>query len=120
VFKRVTIREDHISRAKLAQMTNSFNTKIKSIKTALVIDVKLTEKERDLISDGYKNAVENRRLTLRAIKSLEENIEFKYYENRIQMTKDFPTQVKENIQNNCNEIVGLLDEYMIPAGFGVF
>ena len=70
----------------------------------------LTVEERNLLSVAYKNVIGARRAAWRIISSLEGKPE---NSNR-EIIKNYKAKIEKELNDICEEILKLLDEYLIP------
>merc|ERR1712066_1165554 len=78
----------------------------------------LTVEERNLLSVAYKNAVGSRRAAWRIITSVEQKEKTKGNESQAQLAKEYCGTVEKELQNICDQILGLLDKNLIPKSTG--
>jgi len=111
-------RENSVYKAKLAEQAERFDEMVEFMKSVASLDVELTVEERNLISVAYKNVIGARRASWRIISSIESKEESKG-DARLEMTKQYRTQVEKELKDICHDILTLLDKHLIPsAGTG--
>lgn len=77
---------------------NSFVTEmVESMKKVASLDVELTVEERNLLSVAYKNVIGARRASWRIISSIEQKEENKGAEDKLDMIRQYRSQVVCNI-----------------------
>jgi len=74
--------------------------------------VELSNEERNLLSVAYKNVVGARRSSWRVISSIEQKTEGS--EKKQQMAKEYREKVENELREICNDVLGLLDNFLIP------
>merc|ERR1719394_1934458 len=72
----------------------------------------LTNEERNLLSVAYKNVVGARRSSWRVISSIEQKTEGS--EKKQQLAKEYREKVENELRDICNDVLGLLDQFLIP------
>merc|ERR1712141_927405 len=72
----------------------------------------LSNEERNLLSVAYKNVVGARRSSWRVISSIEQKTESS--ERKQQMAKEYREKVESELREICNDVLGLLDKFLIP------
>merc|ERR1719402_624386 len=85
------------------------------MKTVASMDVELTVEERNLLSVAYKNVIGARRASWRIISSIEQKEESKAADDKVKMIKSYRTQVENELNEICNDILQVLDKHLIPC-----
>ena len=83
-----------------------------SMKSVTETGVELSNEERNLLSVAYKNVVGARRSSWRVISSIEQKTEGS--EKKQQMAKEYREKVEQELRDICNDVLGLLDNFLIP------
>lgn len=78
-------------------------------------DVELTVEERNLLSVAYKNVIGARRASWRIISSIEQKEENKGVEEKLEMIKNYRSQVEKELRDICSDILDVLDKHLIPC-----
>ena len=73
----------------------------------------LTCEERNLFSVSYKNVIGSRRAGWRMISSIEQK-HARRASNKVEITRRYKEQIEREIMEICEELVGLLDEFLLP------
>ena len=81
----------------------------------MVTEQELSVEERNLLSVAYKNVIGTRRASWRIISSIEQKEESKGNEDHVSRIKKYREVVEKELQDICNSILGLLDEFLIPT-----
>lgn len=68
---------------------------VEAMKMVASMDVELTVEERNLLSVAYKNVIGARRASWRIISSIEQKEENKGGEEKLEMIRNYRTQVKK-------------------------
>lgn len=82
-------------------------------KVAESVDSGLSQEERNLLSVAYKNVIGSRRAAWRILSSLE-NKEDAKTEKYKELVIDYRKKVEKELNDICNEILELLDNFLIP------
>jgi len=107
---------DNVYMAKLAEQAERYEEMVEYMKS--VVKDKgsdLNLEERNLLSVAYKNVVGARRASLRIIGSIETKEKGKGSEHAAQVTS-YKVKVSKELDTICNDILVLLDEYLIKEG----
>ncbi|XP_033109001.1 14-3-3 protein epsilon-like [Anneissia japonica] len=112
----MSVREDHVYRAKLAEQAERYDEMVESMKHVAKLDVELTVEERNLLSVAYKNVIGARRASWRIINSIEQkDIENKDGDQtKRTAAEDYKKKVEEELNDICKDILSVLDEHLIP------
>merc|ERR1711934_596737 len=82
------------------------------MKSVTETGIELSNEERNLLSVAYKNVVGARRSSWRVISSIEQKTEGS--ERKQQMAKEYREKVESELREICNDVLGLLDKFLIP------
>ena len=75
----------------------------------------LTVEERNLLSVAYKNVIGAKRAAWRIITSLESKAEKEGKDEKTRkIIKNFKQQIENELDEICDQIIKLLDEYLLP------
>ena len=92
---------------------------VRAMKHIACLKTELTVEERNLLSVGYKNVIGSRRASWRVICSVEEKEDQRVAEQgshmRLNIIKDYRGVIEKEMEDICCDVLGLLDEYVIPA-----
>jgi len=88
---------------------------MKSMRKVCELDIELSEEERDLLTTGYKNVMEAKRVSLRVISSIEKMEDSKGNDQNVKLIKGQQEMVKYEFFNVCNDILSLIDSHLIPS-----
>ncbi|KAJ8020451.1 14-3-3 protein zeta [Holothuria leucospilota] len=105
-------KEDLITQAKLAEQAERYDDMAKAMKQVTEAGHVLTSEERNLLSVAYKNVVGARRSSWRVISSIEQKSE--NTEKKKDLTKGYRDKVEKELQDICQEVLDLLDGFLIP------
>ncbi|KAL9312124.1 putative 14-3-3 protein [Arabidopsis thaliana] len=101
-------REKLIYLAKLGCQAGRYDDVMKSMRKVCELDIELSEEERDLLTTGYKNVMEAKRVSLRVISSIEKMEDSKGNDQNVKLIKGQQEMVKYEFFNVCNDILSLL------------
>ncbi|KAL0967265.1 hypothetical protein UPYG_G00250050 [Umbra pygmaea] len=100
-----------IQKAKLAEQAERYDDMAASMKEVTEKGTDLSCEERNLLSVAYKNVVGARRSAWRVISAIEQKTEGS--DKKIQMVKDYREKVETELRDICNDVLGLLNKYLI-------
>lgn len=112
-------KEELVQRAKLAEQAERYDDMAASMKSVTETGLELSNEERNLLSVAYKNVVGARRSSWRVISSIETKTEAggggggAATERKQQMAKEYREKVETELRDICNDVLGLLDKYLI-------
>ena len=89
----MTERADTVYKAKLAEQAERYDEMVEQMKKVASLDLELTVEERNLLSVAYKNVIGARRASWRIISSIEQKEENKGAEEKLEMIRQYRTQV---------------------------
>ncbi|XP_076262372.1 tyrosine 3-monooxygenase/tryptophan 5-monooxygenase activation protein zeta isoform X1 [Rhynchophorus ferrugineus] len=105
-------KDELVQRAKLAEQAERYDDMASAMKAVTETGVELSNEERNLLSVAYKNVVGARRSSWRVISSIEQKTEGS--ERKQQMAKEYREKVEKELREICDDVLGLLDKYLIP------
>lgn len=105
-------KEELVQRAKLAEQAERYDDMASAMKKVTELNVELTNEERNLLSVAYKNVVGARRSSWRVISSIEQKTEGS--DKKQAMAKEYREKVESELKDICNEVLGLLEKFLIP------
>nr|ALS04889.1 14-3-3 zeta [Pseudodiaptomus poplesia] len=108
----MTRKEELVQRAKLAEPAERYDDMATSMKAVTETGIELTNEERNLLSVAYKNVVGARRSSWRVISSIEQKTEGS--DKKQEMAKEYRVKVENELKDICNDVLGLLDKYLVP------
>lgn len=112
IAKMSVDKDEQVQRAKLAEQAERYDDMAAAMKQVTETGVELSNEERNLLSVAYKNVVGARRSSWRVISSIEQKTEGS--ERKQQMAKEYREKVEKELREICNDVLGLLDKYLIP------
>ncbi|KAH7815623.1 putative 14-3-3 protein sigma, gamma, zeta, beta [Monocercomonoides exilis] len=84
------------------------------MKSVAEMNVELTVEERNLLSVAYKNVIGAHRASWRIVSSIEQKEEARGNAHHLEMIKNYRAKIEEDLQKNCDDILNLLDNNLIP------
>merc|ERR1712038_1703453 len=109
---KMTDKDELVQKAKLAEQAERYDDMANSMKAVTETGIELSNEERNLLSVAYKNVVGARRSSWRVISSIEQKTEGS--ELKQQMAKEYREKVEKELREICNDVLGLLDKFLIP------
>merc|ERR1712100_760144 len=103
-------REALVYKAKLAEQAERFDEMVTDMKEVARQPQELTVEERNLLSVAYKNVIGSRRASWRVVTSIEQ----KGDSDKLTIIKDYKTKIESELVEICNDILGIIDESLIP------
>jgi 14-3-3 protein beta/theta/zeta len=109
-------REDLVQKAKLAEQAERYDDMAAAMKQVTEGDAELSNEERNLLSVAYKNVVGARRSSWRVLSSVESKAEGSGdgAGSRGALAKDYRLQIEKELKGVCEEVVKLLDDFLVP------
>ncbi|KAL0969339.1 hypothetical protein UPYG_G00225770 [Umbra pygmaea] len=104
-------RMELIQKAKLAEQAERYDDMAASMKEVTEQGGELSNEERNLLSVAYKNVVGARRSAWRVISSIGQKTEGS--DKKLAMVKEYREKVEGELRNICNDVLVLLDTYLI-------
>ncbi|XP_077394551.1 14-3-3 protein zeta/delta-like [Festucalex cinctus] len=104
-------KSDLIQKAKLAEQAERYDDMAECMKVVTEKGDDLTNEERNLLSVAYKNVVGARRSSWRVLSSIEAKSDTS--EKKLQLVKEYREKVENELQDICNNVLSLLDKYLI-------
>jgi len=108
-------REENVYMAKLAEQAERYEEMVDAMKAVAKMKVELTVEERNLLSVAYKNVIGARRASWRITSSIEQKEENKGNTSHVTRIKEYRVKIETELSKICSDILGLLDEYLIPS-----
>ncbi|XP_049903758.1 14-3-3 protein zeta-like [Epinephelus moara] len=105
-------QKELVQKAKLAEQAERYDDMARAMKAVTEHSEDLSNEERNLLSVAYKNVVGARRASWRVLSSIEQKTET--CERRQAMAKEYRVKIEEELKDICQDVLGLLDTYLIP------
>lgn len=109
-------REELVHKAKLAEQVERFHEMTQAMAKVVSMGTDLTVEERNLLSVAYKNVIGSRRSAWRVLSSMENS---KSMRDDEKLVTTFRLQIEKEIQEVSNEILSLLDNYLVKQNLNV-
>ncbi|XP_067862700.1 14-3-3 protein beta/alpha-1-like [Heptranchias perlo] len=108
-------KNELVQKAKLSEQAERYEDMAAAMKAVTEWGEELSNEERNLLSVAYKNVVGARRSAWRVISSIEQKTgESGGSEKKLHMVKEYREKVEAELRDICNDVLGLLDKYLIP------
>ncbi|XP_059190159.1 14-3-3 protein beta/alpha-1-like [Centropristis striata] len=104
-------KNDLVQKAKLAEQAERYDDMAAAMKSVTEQGAELSNEERNLLSVAYKNVVGARRSSWRVISSIEQKAEGN--DKKAQMAREYREKIEIELQDICNDVLGLLDNFLI-------
>ncbi|PWA16283.1 hypothetical protein CCH79_00004376 [Gambusia affinis] len=104
-------RTDLIQKAKLAEQAERYDDMADCMREVTEMGGELSNEERNLLSVAYKNVVGARRSAWRVMSSI--GLKTDGSEKKQQMVKEYREKVEKELEDICNNVLKLLDNYLI-------
>ncbi|KAL7695950.1 14-3-3 protein-like protein [Lotmaria passim] len=104
--------------AKLAEELERFEEMLQCIRKYVKLNSELDTEERNLLSVAYKNVITPRRNAWRLITSIESRENAKENTATIPLVVNMRTELEAELSALCDDLLSLLDTYLIPAAQG--
>lgn len=104
-------KNDLVQKAKLAEQAERYDDMAAAMKSVTEQGSELSNEERNLLSVAYKNVVGARRSSWRVISSIEQKTEGN--DKKQQMAREYREKIEKELQEICNDVLGLLDNFLI-------
>ncbi|MDP2059833.1 MAG: 14-3-3 family protein [Flavobacteriaceae bacterium] len=117
-FKLPELRDQRIVMAKLAEQCERYDEMVVCMKRVVKASADLSSEERNLLSVAYKNIIGSRRTAWRVITSIEHREVEKGSSEHLALITSLRKQFESELSAICDELLGLLDSYLIPAAAG--
>lgn len=111
-------RESCVYMAKLSEQAERHDEMVTSMeKVAKMVESEseLSVEERNLLSVAFKNVIGARRASWRIISSIEQKEESKGNRENVLKITQYREVVEKELEAICNNILGLLDSYLVPS-----
>jgi len=110
LFKQ-PVREANVQMAKFAEQAERFEEMMEATRTVAEMGVELTVEERSLLSVAYKNVVGAKRSSWKTLSALDAR---QTEPPAKELTQKYLRKVEGELSSVCEEIIALLDRYLIP------
>ncbi|XP_067867482.1 14-3-3 protein beta/alpha-1-like [Heterodontus francisci] len=109
-------KNELVQKAKLSEQAERYEDMAAAMKAVTEWGEELSNEERNLLSVAYKNVVGARRSAWRVISSIEQKTSEGggSSEKKLHMVKEYREKVEAELREICNDVLGLLDKYLIP------
>jgi len=101
--------------AKLAEQTERYDEMVLCMRKIVKLQSELNQDERNLLSVAYKNVIGSRRAAWRIVTSIEARENEKGSAENLPIIAVLRKQFETELAGVCEDILQLLDSYLIPA-----
>lgn len=98
-------RDDQVRRAKVAEQAELYEDMGTAMKKVTEMGAELSNEERTLLSVAYKTVLSAKLSSWQTISSIDK-------EQKI--AKDYREKLEKEIRDVCNDVLGLLDKFLVP------
>ncbi|XP_058092327.1 14-3-3-like protein C [Magnolia sinica] len=109
-----TDRSNFVYIAKLSYQAERYEDMVHCMKKIAKLGFELTAEEKKLLTVGYKLVIDARRASLQALSSREKE-DRNGNKHRKKQRKEYRRKVESELTSICNDIVDVIDEYLIPS-----
>ena len=106
-------REEYVFLSKLYEKSEKYTDMFKCINKFVELNPKLTKEERNILGEGYKNIVSDKRASWRILNNLEKREE-KRNPSRIIYIKEVKENIEKELNKICDDIQKMIDKYLLP------
>jgi 14-3-3 protein epsilon len=108
----MTNREENVCLAKFANMVKRHDDMVTFMKNVAEHNTELTSEERLLLHEAYKQAVDARRDSWRAVYNTEQKEQGRVPEELMEITREYRKEIENEINNLCSDALCII-EYKI-------
>jgi 14-3-3 protein epsilon len=115
------VPDDHaslVTLAKVAEQTERYDEMVLCMRKIVKQNSELSQDERNLLSVAFKNVIGSRRAAWRIVTSIEAREKEKGSEENLPIIKVLRKQFEDELAAVCEDLLQLLDNYLIPASPG--
>jgi 14-3-3 protein epsilon len=117
-FSLPETHEELLFVVKLTEQTERWDEMAAAIRKIVKINSELTQEERNLLSVAYKNVIGSRRASWRIIAGIEGRDNEKGQAENLPIIAMLRKQCEAEIAGICDELINMLESYLIPASPG--
>lgn len=110
--------KDLIFMAKLTEEAERYDEMVACMRKVVKLNNELDTEERNLLSVAYKNVIGPRRSAWRIISSIEARESTKENSENLPLITNLRKEFERELIAVCDDLLGLLDTYLIPAAQG--
>jgi 14-3-3 protein epsilon len=110
--------EELLFTAKLAEQTERYDEMVVCMRKIVKLNSELNQDERNLLSVAFKNVIGSRRAAWRIVTSIEARENEKGAAENLPIIAMLRKQFEAELSAVCEDIISLLDSYLIPAAQG--
>ena len=106
-------REEYVFLAKLYEKSEKYSDMFKCINKFVELNPKLTKEERNILGEGYKNIVSDKRASWRLLNNMEKREE-KRNSSQIIYIKEVKENIEKELNKICDDVQKMIDKYLLP------
>ena len=106
-------REEYVFLAKLYEKSEKYSEMFKCINKFVELNPKLTKEERNILGEGYKNIVSDKRASWRILNNMEKREE-KRNSSQIIFIKEVKENIEKELNKICDDVQKMIDKYLLP------
>jgi len=110
----MSVREDKVYLAKLAEQAERYDEMVAAMKEVAALNCELSVEERNLLSVAYKNVIGARRAAFRIISSIEQKEHSKGNETNVSKVKEYSSKIEKELHEISHDVLNVLDKHLIP------
>jgi len=110
----MSVREDKVYLAKLAEQAERYDEMVAAMKEVAALNCELSVEERNLLSVAYKNVIGARRAAFRIISSIEQKEHSKGNETNVSKVKEYSAKIEKELHEISHDVLNVLDKHLIP------
>ncbi|KAH8614683.1 putative 14 3 3 protein [Trypanosoma vivax] len=110
--------KDLVFMAKLTEEAERYDEMVQCMRKLVKMNSELDTEERNLLSMAYKNVIGSRRNAWRIITSIESRESAKEKSENMPFIASLRREFETELAAVCEDLLGLLDTYLIPASQG--
>lgn len=110
--------KDLVFMTKLTEEAERYDEMVMCMRKVVKLNNELDTEERNLLSVAYKNVIGPRRSAWRIITSIESRESIKENSSNLPLISSLRKEFENELAAVCEDLLGLLDTYLIPAAQG--
>lgn len=114
-FRLPDAHDELVFMAKLSEQAERYDEMVLCMRKVVKLNSELSTEERNLLSVAYKNVIGSRRSSWRIVSSIEARENEKGATENLPMIAALRKQFESELSAVCDDLLGLLDNYLIPA-----
>lgn len=108
-----------VDMAKLAEQAERYDDMVKFMTELTVMNQKLTDEQRNLLSVAFKNVVGARRSAWRITSGMEQRHNDKGESKQAELAKSYREEIEKELEERCKDVLELIDNSLLKTVEGV-